>query len=410
LRGAEEPTPPIIFQAMLSHFDFRVAKQWERVGVGKGLSQREAMLGAVGEAVEHYCASHFDGQRTVSAPWAAVANGAVAPTELVLYSENQYQSRDFPYQRWSPEQSVRWLKMTELPENREVYLPATLVYLTLGDAPITDFFCPPTSNGLAAGPNLHTAILHGLLELIERDAFLISWMNRLPAARLEVSCQGTERFILEHYREFGIEVKLFDISTDLLPYVVMALGLDKSGNGPAVVIGLGCHPSPTIAARKALFELCQAHPGEVRRFREEQPSAKLKGYSDVRTLEEHSAFFHPVARLDEVSFLLKNEHIVPLEQLPDRSTGEVSSDLRNCVNSLTAVGSRVFFADLTTCDVRPYGLCVVRTLATGLQPMHFGFGEERLGGLRLFTLPQKLGHCSGIRLPEDLNPAPHPLA
>jgi hypothetical protein len=36
-------------------------------------------------------------------------------------------------------------------------------------------------------------------------------------------------------------------------------------------------------------------------------------------------------------------------------------------------------------------------VAGELQPIHFGFGEERLGGSRLSAL-------------DDLNPCPHPMA
>jgi ribosomal protein S12 methylthiotransferase accessory factor len=47
---------------------------------------------------------------------------------------------------------------------------------------------------------------------------------------------------------------------------------------------------------------------------------------------------------------------------------------------------------------------------TGLQPIHFGWGEERLGGRRLFELPQKLGFAKETLSDMELNPYPHPLA
>jgi ribosomal protein S12 methylthiotransferase accessory factor len=83
--------------------------------------------------------------------------------------------------------------------------------------------------------------------------------------------------------------------------------------------------------------------------------------------------------------------------------------LAHCVNLLRASGCRVAYADLTTPDVAPYGLSVVRAIATGLQPMHFGAGEERLGGSRLFEAAVKLGQANGIRTEDDLNPCPHPM-
>src|ERR1700687_391652 len=141
VRGAEEPSPPVIYQAMLSHFDFRVAKDWERVGVGKGSTRTEAMLGAIGEAVEHYCASHFDEQRTLRAPWATVAERAIAPSAFVLYSEKQYAGREFPYHRWNKEQLVRWLPMTELPDGGGGDVAAPPAYFSLGgDTPPGVFF------------------------------------------------------------------------------------------------------------------------------------------------------------------------------------------------------------------------------------------------------------------------------
>lgn len=52
---------------------------------------------------------------------------------------------------------------------------------------------------------------------------------------------------------------------------------------------------------------------------------------------------------------------------------------------------------------------MVRTLATGLQPIHFGYGEERLGGTRLYRLPRLLGYGTSDRNEASLNPCPHPL-
>ena len=40
------------------------------------------------------------------------------------------------------------------------------------------------SNGLASGNNMEEAILHGLLEIIERDQVFISEYNRLPFKRI----------------------------------------------------------------------------------------------------------------------------------------------------------------------------------------------------------------------------------
>ena len=108
---------------------------------------------------------------------------------------------------------------------------------------------------------------------------------------------------------------------------MMALAIDRSRTGPAVVAGLGCHLSPAVAVKKALIEVCQI-------------ADSVRGRQDAR-----GSWLLPVAR----------------------------------------------------------------ALATGLQPIHFGHREERLGRRRLFEVPARMGYGSGPRTEDDLNPCPHPL-
>ncbi len=254
-------------------------------------------------------------------------------------------------------------------------------------------------------------MLHGLCELIERDSFLLTWMNRLPAPEVSFSSNAKiAHSIREHYARFEVEIRVFNISADLPAYVMMGLAINRTGRGPAAVVGLGCHLDPEVALLKALFEVCQVHPGEVRRFQRERPADQLRSYQDVHTLEQHSAFFHSLDRLSELSFLLEGGRVQRLEDLPIRSDANVTTDLETCVKGLAAAGARVLCADVTTSDIAGYGLRVVRMIATGLQPMHFGWGEERLGGRRLYEAPKTLGYSTQTRSEADLNPCPHPIA
>ncbi|PYS83692.1 MAG: bacteriocin biosynthesis protein SagD [Acidobacteria bacterium] len=409
-RGVEEPNPPVMYQAVLSHFDYRMAPQVERSAAGKGRTDSEAIRAALGEAVEHYCASHINKETTKLASREELPD-AVAPPECVLYSDAQYARQKFPYHRWQPQDALTWTPMLELPTQREVFAPAQLVYLNFTAQREEDFLTAITSNGLAAGPNLEFAILNGLYESVERDGFLITWMNKLPAPGVDFSgANGLAQSIKAHYVQHGTEIRVFNVSTDIPIYVMMAVALDKTGEGPAVLVGLGCHLDPQVALTKSLLEVCQVHPGEVSRYREQPPAQRLRSYEDVRTLEDHSAFLTVPERIGECSFLLDNGRVQPIEELPNRSQGSAAADLQTCVDALMRAGCRVLYADLTTPDMADYGFRVVRTIVTGLQPIHFGYGEERLGGRRLFEVPHIMGHAAGVRGESDLNPCPHPLA
>jgi ribosomal protein S12 methylthiotransferase accessory factor len=191
---------------------------------------------------------------------------------------------------------------------------------------------------------------------------------------------------------------------------MLAIALDQTGSGPAAIVGLGCDGSPWRALEKAVFEICQSHSGEAHRYREDPPHERLRKPQDVRTLVDHSAWFTIRQHLDGLSFLLDNGRSEQLSELPDYAAAILSQELKRCIISLQRAGSKALYVDLTTPDIEDFGLRVVRAIATGLQPIHFGYGEERLAGRRLFELPQKLGLANGVLRESDLNPIPHPLA
>jgi ribosomal protein S12 methylthiotransferase accessory factor len=408
-RSADEPSQAILYHAQLANFDFKKPEPNERATAGKGLTESEAIGGAIGEAIERYCAYHPAVGRILRTKRSQLDGPSVGPDEFVLYTAEQYARTNFPYAEWKDENELGWIRARELPSGKDVWVPACLVYLNYAGVDGEDSYCAPTSNGLAAGPDLDHAILGGLNELAERDGFLAFWMNRLAAPEVEIG--GTfARSVRKHYQRFGVELRVFNLTTDLPAYVMMAVALGDGQRDPAVLVGLGAHLDPSIAMRKAIFEICQIRPGESRRYREENAGRNLKQYSDVRTLHDHSAYLMPPERLGEMAFLLENGKLQKLSELENRSNGDLKKDGQTAVEGLNRAGCRVAYVDITTADVQPYDIRVVRTLATQLQPMHFGYGEERLGGRRLFQLPRVLGYTNQDTTERDLNPCPHPLA
>jgi ribosomal protein S12 methylthiotransferase accessory factor len=406
-----EPPLPIIYQATLAHFDYRKSEASERMAAGKATTESTAMVSAIAEAVERYCGYQQRENAIVYASAATLDAPAIEPSQFVLYSERQYARANLPYRRPELRRPLSWVRGKVVGSGEEIYAPASLVYMNYIGAGGNEFFTAPTSNGLAAGPDLTSAVLAGLYELVERDAFVITWMNRLPVPRVDFSrLTGVAETICRHYARFGIETLVFNVTTNIPITVMMALTIDHSGTGPSVVVGLGCHLSPSLALEKALMELCQVRAAAVLRYRRSLPSQKLKSYEDVQKLEDHSGFAAIREHLNEFSFLLNSGSVQRIEDLRDHSSGDPVTDVEFCRESLGSTGSTVAYVDLTQPDVEPYGLRVVRSIATGLQPIHFGFGEERLGGQRLYTVSRIMGYRDRDASEDDLNRCPHPLA
>src|ERR1700733_6400616 len=110
VRGADEPTPPVLYHALLSNFDFRKGSALERGAAGKGLTEVEARNGAIGEAVEHYCGAHINAATLHRATLGAAREGAVFPQDCVLHSQAQYSKPGFPFLRPTPDMQIDWVR------------------------------------------------------------------------------------------------------------------------------------------------------------------------------------------------------------------------------------------------------------------------------------------------------------
>ncbi len=179
---------------------------------------------------------------------------------------------------------------------------------------------------------------------------------------------------------------------------------------PAAVVGLGCDLDPGRALDRAVMEIVQVRTGLVPHLRQAQPPAPIERYEDVRSLDDHAAFAANPSNGPEFGFLVAGRKRVRLAEMRSRGGDSVEDKLTFCRERLEAAGSRLAFVELTMPDLEPFPVRIVRTIATGLQPIHFGFGEERLGGTRLFSVPRLLGYVDRDLTEADLNPCPHPLA
>jgi ribosomal protein S12 methylthiotransferase accessory factor len=407
-RGSLEPTPPYIAQATLAHFDYRKASHAVRTGTGRGATEEEAMLTAIGEAMERYCAAQPPRSTFVRSSYEAVRTNAIPPADFGLYSQRQYEQREVVFPRWDPSLEISWVWAQRLADRGRVLVPTSLVYLDYVGNYEETYFCAGTSNGLAAGATLEAAVVSGLLELLERDAYLTTWLHRLPAR--EIVLQAVEertRQVVECYRRHGVVARAFLLKSEFSAHTVLA-ALIGSPDGPAVVTGLGCGLDVHEALWRAVSEASQGHPGLVARCVETNYAPHLKCYEDVRELEDHAAFFFPSERLRELDFLLKGSERFQLDS-PLAPVDPKPEQLSRLVDDIVRSGYEPLFVDLTTPDLVDFPIRVVRVLVAGLQPMHFGFGQERLGCERLYRVPRLLGLSDRPVDEAELNRCPHPL-
>lgn len=367
-----------------------------QIGSGKGLTKVDALIGAAGEAIERYSAARYRKSDLHVSPTAAMRDDFVDPRRLCLYSDEQYAQPGFPYARFEADRPIHWTRGWWFGTSEPVWVPALPAYFNF-EACAHEYFCQVSSNGLAAGASVDDAAMRALFELIERDAFMLTWLCQLPARRIVVddTVEPAVREIIRQLGQRGAEVELYLMDgTEIDIPAVMCLAIGDGKTLPAASVALSCHLDPRVAVRKAVLEQGHVGPYLTRKLAEHPVPATP---ADVHTLEDHAAYYFTPERLPVFDFIRRGDRPpIAARDLP--AAAEVS--VAACAARLEQAGVRVAVVDVTSPDLRDSPFRVARAIGLDVQPIHFGERFRRLVSARLDK------HSGG----RPLNPHPHPLA
>lgn len=406
-KDVEEPGLPVVVRAELANARFQPGREGFVGCSGKGVTAQDARDGALGEALERYASLTWEPDRRVSATRDALDGPSLDPRDLVLFAEDQYAG--LPFRPYTRRTELEWVPARSLCSGEEVWVPLLAVHLGYDVHHRDSFLFPVTSNGFAGGATLASAVRAGLLEVVERDAFLIGWAHRLAGRRSPAASvpDDTVQRVAAGYARRGVSIDVHQLPTDTAVTVVMAVGWSEEA--PAVVVGLGADLDPVAAARGAVLEVGQVRPALRARLRRPETAARLRELvadpSRVTELEDHDLLYADPATAAAGLGYLREAPSVPWEAEAPDDTGLVA-----LVAELAAVAGDVLYVDITPPDVAELGVSVACGIVPGFQPIHFGAAQNRLGGERLYRMPADLGLVPRVAGRDDLNLAPHPLA
>ncbi|WP_274563339.1 TOMM precursor leader peptide-binding protein [Streptomyces spiramyceticus] len=384
-----------------------------RHGYGRARDVRSARLTAITEALERHTSTIPRGQGTVRAAYADIAENALDPRTLGLYPDDRYDQPAFRFRRFTPQQEADWVWGHSFRTKQPILVPSTYAYS--GTATQNDpGWAYECSNGAAVGGCLTEAVLYGLLEVAERDAFLLTWYARLPVPKVDLDSVA-DRWIpmtaAQILHRTGYEVMAFAMPMEQRVPAFWVLALNRqAGPGRAhALCGAGAHLDAEQALRGALVELLAALDNPV----DLEEAARLLDDDDqVQQMEHHAALYaHPDAwpRLD---FLPVDAPGRPLGELvePWPRHQDLADDLTELTGRYLDTGLDVITVDTTGPELRAGGFAGAKVVVPGTASMTFGHRYRRTHDLpRLLRVPRLLGHRDRDLHLDELNPHPHPF-
>lgn len=327
----------------------RAARGGVHTYAGKGKDPVQAKVSVMMEAVERYSAEYRMDRMDYAAYEELAVHRTINPANLILPRNLQEGER------------LHWSRALNLLSGDDVLVPSNAVFHPYDTLGMTFPLFQSDTSGLASGNVWEEAVLHAMLEVMERDDLSVAGRSRCMGRRLEIDQPSPAREVRERMESEGIEIHLWLLSgRTRIPTVAAAADDTVTRDPELLVMGSGTHPDPAIAALRALTEVAQSRASHLAGGRENP---------DRKSLVERAGYDR-MKRINREWFAKAEE--VPLSSVEVLSTPFIDDDIRLVLDELRPHAERVCVCDLTR-TVIP----VVRVIIPGFEVSHVNPARTR---------------------------------
>lgn len=376
-------------------------------------SDEDALVSALAEALErfiwfsdHHWLKH--GERMSTKEVSRSGKSFIPPIRFAGFSpEQQALSKRL---KLTDDSTFIWIQAQSVTKGKQVLVPGQ-IFLSGRDGQFKDepMIRTPITTGLATWPTKEGAILRGVLEIIERDAYMIAWLNqlRLPRIALEKIAAGRPSLLnlIERCRQYGLEPRAIRLATDAPTYAVCASVEDTYGNAPGITIGLKAHYDLGRAVEGALLEALRIRQNIRRRLDSDGEWPDHKDPAHIDHMERAHYWAKP-GRDQKLRFLF-GEPTDKNDQLPE-VTAQDDTEQMDAI--LAWARSRDYEMVTLSLGESKYNVSpwqVEMVTIPELQPMHQNEHYRYLSGKRLKEVPRMFGYEP---LEKPYADEPHPFA
>ena len=301
---------------------------------GKGISKDHAKASAMMEGFERYSAERQDSDEIILSSVNEISSKGdyIDPKSLNLPKE--FEKKDIS------DISLEWSIAHDLITDKDYYIPTNAIYHPYTHDNNVESLFKSNTNGLASGNILEEAILHGIFEVIERDAWSIFELTHKNYSQIDLDTIESETIneTIEKFTSNGINIKLMDFTADIdVPTIAASADDTVTRDAGLLTLGIGTHLDPEVAILRALTEVAQSRATQINGAREDT----------VRADFAREAGYERMKRINKYYFKQEEEQI-SLSDIENKSTTSINEDLEIVKNELTSNEIKhVLYHDLT---------------------------------------------------------------
>jgi ribosomal protein S12 methylthiotransferase accessory factor len=236
------------------------------------------------------------------------------------------------------------------------------------------------STGAAGDFDLDNALLRGIYEIVERDAFMIAWLLRVKLPRVDLNLleNRTPVDIAERFRQYRLSPYVFDMTNDLAIPAYLTILRDETGIGPPVTVGLKAGYDRCRAIEGSLLESFSPRPW----LRMQAPhAAGMPAFANpltIDTFSKRAAYWRKPSALKSLEYLTAQQP-QRIAAAPDKGPESLSGTVQRLKN----FGYDLWYVPLSNEVLESTGYQVVKVVAPGLQPLYLKEADKEVRSERL---------------------------
>lgn len=377
-------------------------------GSGTDLDEKGAERAAYGEALERLCSGSHKQEQFITATANELGGSALDLDAIPRCSDTELAHPACPLISPQKDQPIRWVRALSLMDGKTVFVPAMMSFLYLRYSHPAERIWLPISTGCAAHTSLEKAILSGILEVAERDAISITWLQKLPLPRIDLD--DIPPSLEPYWTALGssapsIRPTFFDATSDIKLPTVYGVQVCSTVSHAATLVSCSTALDPAEAVAKVIRDMAHIRVA----FRERHPVPE--GWDDFKDIFHGAAFMARAEQSHAFDFLLRSGATRKLSELSKAAmlwSGSDRERLAAVVERLRRMRLNAYVVELSTDEALRAGIRVVRVIIPGLQPLSLQYRARYLGHQRLYQCPEAMGYP--VHAEAELNHWPQPFA
>lgn len=298
----------------------------------------------------------------------------------------------------------------DIANNRKLFYPSQSIFYGDKDAGDGFYIAPQNSTGTATGFTRDQAILGAIYEIIERDAFLLHWLNKTPGKKIKFQDNDDEEILnlIKNLNRYGLKVTFFEISSDLEILTILTVIEDTLSTGKKMGI---CASSGSDAKKVMLsnlreaYQLCTVFKQDV--IWEDYVFDRNKPFIDDDLTQEKRTKLLYKNNTKEIDFMWEGGEILFSElNKNDKVLGE-KEELKFLIQKLKSKIPNLNIYSYTSKNplLKRIGFYAVRVIIPQLLP----FNLKDYQAMPISIRTRNFLDFKGLKETQEINPFPHPF-